>query len=910
MKRCRRWTWLLLAAIALTVQLALAEGPASSVKLNQVRQRGADLTMYVNLSDASGNPAAGEASAESFDAQVGDVVLDVDQLQHFDAETMGIHYVFCVDVSASLTKAMMGSVQEELCRFVEELGPTDAVSLITFGTTVETVLLNSSDRQAIEEAIHATEARDDSTALFKGVLDGVDAAARVGGRSAVIVITDGKNDVEKAGAELQQYTKESIYENVQSAQVPLYCIGLTDKGGVDSQSLAELVAATGGSKYELPAAQIGESLGRVRDIMRSTLVLHARLVNAEGKTGINSVETFQVSYTPADGSSMISNALQQAVNWSRVPAPEYTPEPTAVPSISLSLDATQLEPGPDGSAAITGMIEVNEGSVAAEELGIYVNGEPWEASLMRNGNGYVFSAEGAVSGSAGEIEVQARCAGIASGIQRMEVAGPTPEPSATPGPSLTVTLDEAGGERMSIPGETMEISGVIDVQGQIDPADLTLFVNDAECEMRVEQLNANQYGFSAEHRVRAGDPAELNVQVRLKGAGIASPRQRVPLVTPSPTPAPELSISLDRPELEYAEGEVATIRGVLYVEGAIDPEDLAFYVEGVRWSDLSVEPRDDGSYHFEARNTLIGGDIEQLEMRMKLLSDSKIGSNTLEVAAHTLEPVATPTPTPRPRVTPPPTEAATEAPETEPPEEAGEGEGLDAEPGGGLPWYLPAAALLVLIAAVALAVRASRRRKPKIERTDGENGFKRNHRGGGSGGETRRDDGSSAPETVRSDEANPGVRRPRPEAPRPPEGAPGSGKTRRIDADGGTRRIDGDGKTRRLDDAAPQMELLVEETRGGQPQPERNLRLSKGESLTFGRSSAGEADVLLRDDAITARHLSISFDGDRLYVTDLNSTNGTKRNGERLAPNARSPLQSGDTLLLGETALKFSVFYR
>ena len=54
-------------------------------------------------------------------------------------------------------------------------------------------IVNSGDKAAIQEAIAGLRADEGMTALYKGVIDAVSLAAG-GGRSAVIMITDGKND--------------------------------------------------------------------------------------------------------------------------------------------------------------------------------------------------------------------------------------------------------------------------------------------------------------------------------------------------------------------------------------------------------------------------------------------------------------------------------------------------------------------------------------------------------------------------------------------------------------------------------------------------------------------------------------------------------------------------------------------
>ncbi|MBN2012619.1 FHA domain-containing protein [candidate division KSB1 bacterium] len=67
--------------------------------------------------------------------------------------------------------------------------------------------------------------------------------------------------------------------------------------------------------------------------------------------------------------------------------------------------------------------------------------------------------------------------------------------------------------------------------------------------------------------------------------------------------------------------------------------------------------------------------------------------------------------------------------------------------------------------------------------------------------------------------------------------------------------------------------------------------------------SEGDNDLILADKKISMHHLLIEKDGDTYYVTDTDSAFGTFINGERI--DARTPITSGDEILLGEHTLQF-----
>ncbi len=58
---------------------------------------------------------------------------------------------------------------------------------------------------------------------------------------------------------------------------------------------------------------------------------------------------------------------------------------------------------------------------------------------------------------------------------------------------------------------------------------------------------------------------------------------------------------------------------------------------------------------------------------------------------------------------------------------------------------------------------------------------------------------------------------------------------------------------------------------------------------------------------VSRRHAELSFDGNQWQIKDLNSTNGTALNNQRLTPNVAQPLKNGDQVRVGKVALVFQV---
>ncbi len=74
--------------------------------------------------------------------------------------------------------------------------------------------------------------------------------------------------------------------------------------------------------------------------------------------------------------------------------------------------------------------------------------------------------------------------------------------------------------------------------------------------------------------------------------------------------------------------------------------------------------------------------------------------------------------------------------------------------------------------------------------------------------------------------------------------------------------------------------------------------------LSIGKKK-GEVDLVLEDSSVSRIHARITNTDGRLYLEDLNSTNGTFRNGLRMQPYEKKKLEEGDEIRCGKVALIF-----
>jgi hypothetical protein len=83
-----------------------------------------------------------------------------------------------------------------------------------------------------------------------------------------------------------------------------------------------------------------------------------------------------------------------------------------------------------------------------------------------------------------------------------------------------------------------------------------------------------------------------------------------------------------------------------------------------------------------------------------------------------------------------------------------------------------------------------------------------------------------------------------------------------------------------------------------------DFRIHDGQNVI---GSAPDADIHLRDTAVSGKHASLRYKDQKFFLTDLDSSNGTFLN-DGPNPIAREELKDNDIVRIGEVSLKFKCF--
>jgi pSer/pThr/pTyr-binding forkhead associated (FHA) protein len=75
----------------------------------------------------------------------------------------------------------------------------------------------------------------------------------------------------------------------------------------------------------------------------------------------------------------------------------------------------------------------------------------------------------------------------------------------------------------------------------------------------------------------------------------------------------------------------------------------------------------------------------------------------------------------------------------------------------------------------------------------------------------------------------------------------------------------------------------------------------KDQTTHIGRSA--ENDIQIRDNYVSRRHLELYKKGDKYFIKDLNSANGTFLNGKKIRSKVARGVKEGDTIVIGMTLI-------
>lgn len=151
----------------------------------------------------------------------------------------------CAKANDTDRKTKIEALRYAATRFIELMRPTAQTTLLSFSSTVDSPSAFSSNKLRLKNSIFNLNP-DGGTLLYDATMAGVETlrAARLTGRKAVVVLTDGKDE-----APGSRVSDEEVIEQAREDAIPLYMLGLGRKKDINEKVMQAMAKATGGKYY-------------------------------------------------------------------------------------------------------------------------------------------------------------------------------------------------------------------------------------------------------------------------------------------------------------------------------------------------------------------------------------------------------------------------------------------------------------------------------------------------------------------------------------------------------------------------------------------------------------------------------------------------------------------------------------
>lgn len=274
------------------------------LSISQIVQNGNDVYLYVSTLDNAGRPAAETVSAEQFSVNIDKgqslPVLDTAVYQSLN---QGVSYIFCIDISKSVTEQEMEEIRSSISDFVNTMSANDYARIITIGTEITTICEATQDKSALNNAITGIERSADYTYLYKGISYALDGQRKdidtMPERAAIILFTDGMDDSDGAASE------EQVLVDIAETRIPIYVVGLKGKdSAANLNSAGQIARQSGGRVISYNDMSATDAVKTIGEIMRNTNQLHVRPENSS--FGMQNL-VWNVTYNSAEYSVTSTN---------------------------------------------------------------------------------------------------------------------------------------------------------------------------------------------------------------------------------------------------------------------------------------------------------------------------------------------------------------------------------------------------------------------------------------------------------------------------------------------------------------------------------------------------------------------------------------------------------------------------
>jgi VWFA-related protein len=275
-----------------------------------------EMNVVLTVLDARGVPAEGLTAAD-FEAFEGQTKLQIESVQPAQNQGLKLLTVITIDVSGSMAGAPFESAKAAAKQFVNSMSSGDEAALVSFSDKVTPVVALTDDKNELVRGIDGLQAVG-GTALYEAVQTSSYLAAFPGGsRSAVILLSDGKNETGASTA-----TAEGSFATATGAGVPIFTIGFG--AAPDVPYLESLATGTKGAYRAATASNVSTVYADIATLLRSQYAVNLKGTGkADGKDG-----NLQISATVDNEPAVAVGTYKRGVAPATAPSQPLAPPVT------------------------------------------------------------------------------------------------------------------------------------------------------------------------------------------------------------------------------------------------------------------------------------------------------------------------------------------------------------------------------------------------------------------------------------------------------------------------------------------------------------------------------------------------------------------------------------------------------
>ncbi len=219
------------------------------------------------------DPAQGE-----FSASLSGDALEIIGAEKFSREKYSTKVYLLADVSTSM-KSKLADMKKCMSAYVNNMGDSDIVTIMTFGENVNTLIDSSSDKQALNDSINSLKCDEEGTLFYSALQTAYDNSVSASNsgydREYIIVFSDGV-DYQTGAA-----TFDEANDKFKSRALPIYALCMSSVSQSSADKFGMLARASGGSLVMYKSvSDFNSLLDYIDDI--TIVKMSAKTNNADG----------------------------------------------------------------------------------------------------------------------------------------------------------------------------------------------------------------------------------------------------------------------------------------------------------------------------------------------------------------------------------------------------------------------------------------------------------------------------------------------------------------------------------------------------------------------------------------------------------------------------------------------------